>query len=227
MVTKDEKSEELFAKHDALDDNCKEIFFTLLVYGGLRHNRLMNSLKQLGVKMSRPTLDTHLKHLVISGLVECKTDFQSSEYVLTKDIYELMRPLNREEIKQQLQFEMENERSLPKGLRSLNISGKEFYANLSDEQINALVETNLAYLLVSNVLELKEVITFDLSQKFDSDEAFWKLVGNPMYRMLEKSITKKCRDCPRYKMKLFSSIEKMQEEFNKKYNKVMPKKGIQ
>src|SRR5665647_2418080 len=135
MVTKDKKTKELFAKHDALDDNCKEIFFTLLVYGGLRHNRLMNSLKQLGIKISRPTLDTHLKHLVETGLVECKTAFQSSEYALTKDIYELMRPLNMEEIKKHLEFEKENEKKLPKRFRRLNITSKEFYASFSDERI--------------------------------------------------------------------------------------------
>ncbi|MGD6851009.1 MAG: hypothetical protein ACQCN6_03000 [Candidatus Bathyarchaeia archaeon] len=218
MVT-EEKKEELFAKHDALDNNCREIFFTLLVYGGLRHNRLMYSLKQLGIKMSRPTLDTHLKHLLDSGLVECKTAFQSSEYALTKDIYELLRPLNEEEIQQHLEFEKKNEKNLPKGLRSLNITGEEFYASFSDKQINDLVEKDIAYLLVSNILELKENVTFDLNHKFVSDEAFWKFVGNPMYRMLEKSIADKCRDCPRYKERLFNKIEKMQRQFEEKYNK--------
>jgi DNA-binding HxlR family transcriptional regulator len=226
MVTEDKKTKELFAKHDALDDNCKELFFTLLVYGSLRHNRLMNSLKQLGIKISRPTLDTHLKHLVESGLVECKTAFQSSEYALTKDIYELMRPLNMEEIKQHLEFEKENEKNLPKGLRRLNITRKEFYASFSDERINDLVEKDIAYLLVSSILELRENVTFDLSRNFGSDEAFWKLVGNPMYRMLEKSIAMKCRDCPRYKEKLFHRIEEMRKEFDNKHNKIMPKSGI-
>jgi len=216
MVTKDKKTKELFAKHDALDDNCKEIFFTLLVYGGLRHNRLMNSLKQLGIKISRPTLDTHLKHLVESGLVECKTAFQSSEYALTKDIYELMRPLNMKEIKQHLEFEKENEKNLSKGLRRLNITRKEFLANFSDERINDLVEKDMAYLLVSSILELKETVTFDLSRNFNSDEAFWKLVGNPMYRMLEKSIAMKCRDSPRYKEKLFSRLNSVIQEFRNK-----------
>src|SRR5665647_2076292 len=121
-------------------------YFSLLVYGGLRHNRLMNSLKQLGIKMSRPTLDTHLKHLVEAGLVECKTAFQSSEYALTKDIYELMRPLNMKEIKQHLEFEKENEKNLSKGLRRLNITRKEFLANFSDERINDLVAVSYTHL---------------------------------------------------------------------------------
>src|SRR5450759_2475324 len=126
MAIKDKKSEELLAKHSALDENCKDIFFVLLVYRELRHNKIMNALKQLNTKMSRPTLDTHLKHLVESGLVECKTAFQSSEYSLIKDINELMRPLNMEEIKQHLELEKENEKDLPVGLRRLNISSKEF-----------------------------------------------------------------------------------------------------
>jgi DNA-binding HxlR family transcriptional regulator len=219
MVTEDKKTKDLFAKHDALDDNCKEIFFTLLVYGCLRHNRLMNSLKQLGIKISRPTLDTHLKHLLDTGLVECKTAFQSSEYALTKDIYELMRPHNMEEIKQHLESEKENEKYLPVGLRRLNVSRKEFYANFSDERINELVEKDMAYLLVSGILELKETVTFDLNRNFGSDEAFWKLVGNPMYRMLEKSIAMKCRDCPQYKEKLFIRIEELRTQFNDTFKK--------
>lgn len=219
MVTKDKKSEELLEKHESLDDNCKEIFFTLLVYGGLRHNRLMNSLKQLGIKMSRPTLDTHLKHLLKTGLVECESTFQYSEYRLTKDIYELMRPLNMEEIKQHLESEQKAERDLPKAFRSLNITTKEFYDRFSDEEIDELVHKDIRYLLVSNLLELKEVVSFDLSRKFDSNEAFWKLVGNPMYRMLEKSIAMRCRDCPRYKKKLFNKIEEMRNQYNPTFQK--------
>jgi DNA-binding HxlR family transcriptional regulator len=220
MAIKDMKSEELLAKHSALDENCKDTFFALLVYGGLRHNKIMNALKQLNTKMSRPTLDTHLKHLVESGLVECKTAFQSSEYSLIKDIYELMRPLNMEEIKQHLESEKENEKYLPVGLRRLNISSKEFYANFSDERIDDLVNKDVEYLLVSSILELKELVAYELSlEEFDNDDVFWKLVGNPMYRMHEKSIAKKCRDCPHYKEKLFSKIEAMRTEFDNKYNK--------
>jgi DNA-binding HxlR family transcriptional regulator len=219
MVTKDKKSEDLLAKHEALDDNCKEIFFTLLVYGSLRHNKLMSFLKQLDIKISRPTLDTHLKHLLESGLVECKTAFQSSEYKLTSDIYELMRPLNLEEIKQHLEREKEEEKKLPKGLQRLNITREELYATFSDEKINDLVEKDVEYLLVSNLLELKEVVIFDLNHKFDSNEVFWKLIGNPMYRMLEKSIANKCRDCPRYKEKLFNKVQEFETQFNAKFQK--------
>src|ERR1035437_6216185 len=180
MTIKEKKSEELLAKHSALDENCKDIFFALLVYGSLRHNKIMNTLKQLNTKMSRPTLDTHLKHLIESGLVECKTAFQSSEYSLIKDIYELMRPLNFEEIKAQLELEKANEKNLPEGLRRLNISGKEFYASFSDERIDKMVDTDIEYLFVENLLELKELVAYELSlEEFDSDDVFWKLVGNP------------------------------------------------
>ena len=226
MTIKDKKSEELLAKHSALDENCKDIFFALLVYGSLRHNKIMNTLKQLNTKMSRPTLDTHLKHLIESGLVECKTAFQSSEYSLIKDIYELMRPLNFEEIKAQLELEKANEKNLPEGLRRLNISGKEFYASFSDERIDKMVDTDIEYLFVENLLELKELVAYELSlEEFDSDDVFWKLVGNPIYRMHEKSIAGKSRDCPHYKEKLFSKIEAMRTEFDNNYNKRPPKKS--
>lgn len=226
MVEKDKKSEELLAKHSALDENCKDIFFALLVYKGLRHNKIMNALKQLNTPMSRPTLDTHLKHLVESGLVECKTAFQSSEYSLIKDIYELMRPLNFDEIKAHLELEKENEKNLPEGLRRLNISGKEFYASFSDERIDKMVNTDIEYLFVENILELKELVDYELNlEEFDSNDVFWKLVGNPMYRMHEKSIAQKCRDCHLYKEKLFSKIDAMRTEFDNKYNKRPQKKS--
>jgi hypothetical protein len=36
---------------------------------------------------------------------------------------------------------------------------------------------------------------------------FWRFVGNPMYRMLERSILEDCRHSEEYKKKLFEKIE--------------------
>ena len=43
--------------------------------------------------------------------------------------------------------------------------------------------------------------------KFESDAAFWKFVGNPSYRMQEKSIVEGCRASEVYKKKLFEKID--------------------
>jgi DNA-binding transcriptional ArsR family regulator len=229
MVTKEE-TDEIWAKYDALDSSCKDVVLALQIRGPLRHNRLIHALKQLDIKMSRPTLDSHLKHLLESGLVECKEAFQSSEYSLTKGIYELIRPATHEEIKKQLDLDLKNQKLLPKRLREYRLSARkrrEIFERYSDEQIDEMAKKDMEYLVVSSLLELREFTVYDLSlKKCEDDTAFWKLIGNPFYRMHEKSIVENCRDCPRYKERLFSRIEQLYEEFNEKYNKVMPKGGI-
>ncbi|MCW4030327.1 MAG: hypothetical protein NWE92_11860 [Candidatus Bathyarchaeota archaeon] len=230
MTSKDEKDDALLEKYEHLDSGCKNIFFALRIKGALRHDMLLDALKFLDIKMSRPNLDIHLKHLVDSGLVECKKGFQFSEYALTKDIYELVRPATLEEVKKQLDLDYKNQKHYPKRLREHRLTARqrrELFEHYSDEQIDKRVNEEAEYLVISSLVELMELVTYDLGKKrFGDDNAFWKLIGNPMYRMHEKSIVTNCRDCPRYKEKLFRKIEKMYEEFNEKYNKIMPKGGI-
>jgi DNA-binding transcriptional regulator GbsR (MarR family) len=223
MATKDEKDDALLEKYENLDSGCKNIFFALQIKGPLRHDMLLDALKFLDVKMSRPNLDIHLKHLVDSGLVECKKGFQFSEYALIKDIYELVRPATVEEVKKQLDLDYKNRKKYPKRLREYRLTARQrraFFEHFSDEQIDAMVTKEAEYLVVSSLLELRELVTYDLGRKkFGDDNAFWKLIGNPMYRMHEKHIVMNCRDCPRYKEKLFKRIEEMQMQFDEKYNK--------
>ena len=52
-----------------LDETCKEIFQYFLLrnmtgFGPIRYNDLLENLKDKGLKISRPTLSEHLKHLV-------------------------------------------------------------------------------------------------------------------------------------------------------------------
>jgi len=43
--------------------------------------------------------------------------------------------------------------------------------------------------------ELKAVIDYDLKIKEkESDTEFWKFIGNPLYRLFERSIAEKCRN---------------------------------
>jgi chaperonin cofactor prefoldin len=56
--------------------------------------------------------------------------------------------------------------------------------------------------------ELKNFVQYDLKlDKTQSDADFWKLVGNPMYRMHERSVVENCRKSERYKEKLFEEID--------------------
>ncbi len=44
------------------------------------------------------------------------------------------------------------------------------------------------------------MIKYDLKMdKDESNAAFWKFIGNPLYRMHEKAIAGKCRDSERYR----------------------------
>ena len=46
----------------------------------------------------------------------------------------------------------------------------------------------------------------DLSNP-EKDAVFWNFVGNPLYRMLEKSIEESCRHSEKYRKELFEKID--------------------
>ena len=57
-----------------LDETCKDIFQYLLLrnmtgLGPIRYNDLLDNLKDKGLKISRPTLSEHLRHLVEKEVV--------------------------------------------------------------------------------------------------------------------------------------------------------------
>ena len=100
-----------------------------------------------------------------------------------------------------------NER-LPPHLRTIDFDENKYYNNMTDEQLREEIarELNSSYGLF--VHELKNFIQYDLKlDKTESDADFWKLVGNPMYRMHERSIVETCRKSKRYKEKLFEQID--------------------
>ena len=162
MGIKDKELADLLAKHDFLDGNCREIFLTLLAYGSLRHNELIRKIKQLGIKMERPTLDTHLNHLVDAGLVNCETSFQFSEYALTKEINAFLGTLPQEEIKKWLDYGKQIEH-LPKHLQTIKFDRKEYFKKLTDEQIDKIVSDDLNNALGRNLHELKNFVEYDLN----------------------------------------------------------------
>jgi hypothetical protein len=58
-----------------------------------------------------------------------------------------------------------------------------------------------------NLLQLK-------IDKRESDTIFWKFVGNPLYRMHEKSIAEKCRYSEEYRKKLFEKMDSLISELS-------------
>lgn len=205
---RDQKIDELIKKHKELDDICVEIFFTLMAYKRLRFNELHRTLKKFGTDISKPSLIDHLNHLRKQKLISRKReDFQNVSYGLTDEIDSLLN-LPEEDIKKWFENFIEG-KNLPKKFRLLKpFDAKEYYGRLSEKQLDEAIDKDLNWVLTQNLFELKTFITYDLKlDKPERDAVFWKFVGNPLYRMLEKSIEENCRNSERYQKKLFEKID--------------------
>jgi DNA-binding HxlR family transcriptional regulator len=209
----DQKIDEILEKHKKLDDICREIFFTLQAYKRLRFNELHRYLKMFGTDISKPSLIDHLNHLKKQKLISRKNEgFQNVSYGLTDEINSLLN-LPEEDIKKWVEDVIE-EKNLPKKLRLLKpFDAKEYYGKLSEKQLDEAIDKNLNTVLTQNLFELKTFINYDLKlDKPASDAVFWNFVGNPLYRMLEKSIVEDCRNSEEYRKKLFEKIDVLIKE---------------
>jgi len=209
---RDQKIDELIKKHKELDDLCVEIFFTLMAYKRLRFNQLHNYLKKFGTDISKPSLIDHLKHLKKQKLISRKVEgFQNVSYGLTDEINSLLT-IPEEDIKKWVENFIEG-KNLPKKLRLLRpFDAKESYGRHSEKQLDEAIDKDLNTVLAQNLFELKTFINYDL--KVDKPEryaVFWTFVGNPLYRMLEKSMVENCRS-EKYRKKLFEKIDALINE---------------
>lgn len=208
---RDQKVDTLIEKHRKLDDICREIFFILMAYKRLRFNQLHRTLKKFGTSISKPSLIDHLKHLKKQKLISRKREgFQNVSYGLTDEIHSLL-DVPEEDIKEWIENSMEG-KNLPKELRPLPFDAKEYYDRLSEKQLDEMIYKDLNTVLAQNLYELKAFINYDL--KVDKPErytVFWTFVGNPLYRMLEKSLVENCRS-EKYRKKLFEKMDALIDE---------------
>jgi DNA-binding HxlR family transcriptional regulator len=205
-ITRDEGTNDLEEKYAELDDPCREIFVTLLAYKRLRFNQLLATLRKFGMPITQPTLKDHLDHLLEKGFVDCKRGFQSASYGLTENIGTLME-VSQEDLKNWFEAR-ENSENVPDYLKPLKLSGKELYERFSDELLDEIATNDLSDSLGLSLFELKTFIDYDLRMdRFKSNADFWKFVGNPIYRMHEKSIAERCRDSEKYRKLLFEKID--------------------
>jgi len=200
------KIDELSRKALELDDVCSSIFLTLLAYKKLRFNELHRTQKKLGSNISKPALSDHLKHLIRQKLVERKVeDVQKVTYGLKQEIVSI---LDRSE-------------DIPSWFDNLaNVlepfDAKQYYGKMSMSELSAELDRDLKGVLLQNLYELKAVVNFQLNiDENESDAEFWKFVGNPMYRLLEKSIADRCRESLDYKKKFFEKIETLIEKIRR------------
>jgi DNA-binding HxlR family transcriptional regulator len=205
-ATRDKILDELIEKQVEFDDICNQVFFTLLAYEKLRFNQLLRTLKKLGIRITQPTLTEHLSHLTEKGLIEKEEGFQKASYSLREGINSVMH-LSQEDLKEWLEV-FHNGGNLPIHLRPLKITRKQLYSMLTDNEMDRMTVKDLADTLSLSLHELKTFIDYDLAiGKFESDAAFWKFVGNPLYRMHERSMVEKCRESERYRKLLFEKID--------------------
>ena len=198
-------------KYAGLDDACSEIFVTLLAYKRLRFNPLLATLKKLGMKITQPTLKDHLDHLLEKGLIDCKRGFQRASYGLTDEIASLLE-VSEEDLKNWVELHRDRA-DLPEMLKPLKLSRKELLERFSEEQLEKMVINDLNDTIGLNLFELKTFIDYDLKgDKFKSNADFWKFVGNPMYRMHERTVAENCRDSERYRRLLFEKIDVLVDE---------------
>ena len=210
---RDQKIDELIKKHKELDDICVEIFFTLMAYKRLRFNQLHKYLKKFGTDISKPSLIDHLNHLKKQKLISRKREgFQNVSYGLTDEINSLLN-VSEEDIKKWVENFIEG-KNLPKKRRFLlPFDEKEYYGRLSEKQLDEAIDKDLNTVLAQNLFELKTFINYDLKlDKPERDAVFWNFVGNPLYRMLEKSIVEDCRNSEKYRKKLFEKIDALINE---------------
>ena len=85
---------------------------------------------------------------------------------------------------------------------------REEFRKLTEKELEQHVDRDICGILSLNLHELRAYIQYELkTNETMSNRDFWKFVGNPMYRMLERSVLEDCRHSERYKRKLFEKIE--------------------
>jgi hypothetical protein len=101
---------------------------------------------------------------------------------------------------------------------------KQYYARLSEKQLDEVIDRDLNTVLMQNLFELKTFIIYDLRlNKSESDAVFWNFVGNPLYRMLERTIVEHCRKSEEYHIELLQRIDAKMVELRRQ--RELPKEG--
>jgi|GEM_PF-3282382 DNA-binding transcriptional ArsR family regulator len=206
---RDRKIDKLTKRAIEMDDICSAIYLVLILKKSLRFNELyrsvirLNPLQSSGLPfVSRPSFNEHLRHLTKQKLVIAeKKGKQNVTYSLNKDAMSIFN-INSETGSDWIQ---DLEKRFP-DLEPVNL--KEHYAKLTQKGLEQEIERDVFEILKVNLLELKSYVNYELRiDETVSDAEFWKFIGNPMYRVLEKSVAENCRQSMEYKKKFFEKID--------------------
>jgi len=195
-----------------IDEVCWEILFTLMAKKELRTNQLYRSVIRFSSDISKPTFHEHLKHLIKEGFIERKEeDPQNVTYRLTRASQLAID--DPESLSEMMAIIEDDEFSKP-------FDAKEEYRKLTEKELEQHVDGDIHRIMSLNLHELKTYVEYELkTSETMSNRDFWKFVGNPMYRMLERSVLEDCRHSKEYKKKLFERIDSL-------INEIRPDKAL-
>lgn len=206
-LTRDQKIDAIIEKHRTLDGICREIFLTLWAYKRLRFNELHRYIKKFGTDISKQSLLDHLGHLKKQKLISRREEFQNVSYGFTDEIDSLLTA-PQEEIRKWLEYD----ETLPKRFRPVQFDEKQYYDKLPEKQLDETIDKDIRRVLTQNLFELKTFVNYDLKlDRPETDATFWNFAGNPIYRIEEKSIVKKCRS-EKYRERFFEKIDALINE---------------
>lgn len=214
------KINKLIRKMSQLDDVCSSIYVVLLAKKSLRFNELYRSVIRLNPKqksgkdfISRPTFNDHLKHLTKQKLVVAKKKAkQNVIYSLNREAMSILTD-DSADISEWIE-------NLEKWFEPFN--AKKYYAKQTEKSLEQEFSLDLNQLLKVNLLELRAFVNYDLKidekdeKERESGDEFWRFVGNPLYRIVEKHIADKCRDSVEYRKKFFEKLEKLESLLKEK-----------
>lgn len=204
LIITDTEKDALLDAGPAVDSTCQRVLRILLEDRTLRFSELQNAVAKLfGQKLTNKVLSKHLKHLMDNNLAKQIKQDRTVSYSLS-DKFRAATQISPETLKE---FLDRSDEALPLEFRAKDFGEKEYYSKLSGDELDTETDRDLHDVLSLNLWELKGVVENDLALGEDeSDEAFWTYFANPLYRMHEKKIAKKCRCNQRYVEMLFYKI---------------------
>jgi len=190
-------------QYPELDSYCSEIMLILFAKGKMRTNQIYRTLRKLNVRLSKPSLIDHLRHLTKENLV-----------------------IRREEGKQNVTYERNDERFLS------SKEDEEQVRELLDDllrrpefkRVNLSVEDDVNHALYDFILtflvDLQRRILFrsilKLRLKDPKQYIEFLVFGNPFFQAHENELVEKSLKDEKYQEKLFSKIEELIEEMKKR-----------
>lgn len=182
-----------------LDKHCVII---LMVLTEQQHtfNKLHKALKERGVEMSKPTLSSHLKHLVRAEYVR-REEIEGSQLV-TYSVVNSERIEKIKGISEQMRSIVKDSVSKSKWGKSAN--EKEFFSLSEDEQMKTVLDV----LVGRKLNEIKARIAYELEPKnFENQFAllFWT---SSFVTVSEYWVIKKCVKDEEYRKNVLKIIDK-------------------